>query len=274
MVDFAEDVWELMCLEGIETAHIVGWSIGGGVTLQLAISHAANVLSLTLEATISPFGMGGTKGIQGTPCWEDYAGSGCGRAPEALFASLQAKDMSLSNPLSLPSIWKGYVFKPPYFPDQDVVDRYCAEAFKSRISVEFYPGDVLSSHNWPGYKPGTKGILNAMSPAYCDLSAFARIQSGPPVLWIRGDSDLIISDEPVGSPGYQGKVGALQGWPGEEVFPPQPMLGQTRHLLQCYAENGGFYQELVLESCGHAPHIEKEAAFLSALISFLNNVKS
>lgn len=113
-----------------------------------------------------------------------------------------------------------------------------------------------------------------MSPAYCDLSAFARIQRGPPVLWIRGDSDLIISDEPIGSPGYQGKVGALSDWPGEEVFPPQPMLGQTRHLLQCYAANGGSYREIVLESCGHAPHIEKEASFLSALISFLCSIKS
>lgn len=273
LADFSEDLWALLLAESIEAAHLVGWSLGGGVALQFAISHPGKVLSVTLEASISPFGMGGTKDIQGTPCWEDYAGSGCGRFPEALFFSLQAKDMSLANPLSLPSIWKAYVFKPPYFPSQDIVDRYCTEAFKTRMSEDLYPGDVLSSQNWPGFKPGTKGLLNAMSPAYCDLSAFSSLPNGPPVLWIHGDSDLIISDEPIGSPGYQGKIGALIDWPGEAVFPPQPMLGQTRHLLQCYSANGGSFQELVFESCGHAPHIEKEAAFLSALAGFLSSVK-
>jgi len=105
--------------------------------------------------------------------------------------------------------------------------RYCAETFKTQISEDLYTGDVLSSQNWPGFKPGTGASLTLclLPIATYQLSPVSQV-----VLQSCGFmAFLIISDEPIGSPGYQGS--ALHDWPGKAVFPPQPMLGQIRHLL-------------------------------------------
>jgi len=39
----------------------------------------------------------------------------------------------------------------------------------------------------------------------------------------------------------------VPNWPGEDVFPPQPMVDQTRAVLKDYAEAGGEYDEVVLK---------------------------
>jgi pimeloyl-ACP methyl ester carboxylesterase len=45
------------------------------------------------------------------------------------------------------------------------------------------------------------------------------------------------------------------------------MIGQTRAVLQRYAAAGGSFREVLLEGCGHSPHIERPAEFLDALLS-------
>ena len=42
--------------------HLVGWSMGGGVVLQLLRDRPAVVRSVTLVNPISPYGFGGTTG--------------------------------------------------------------------------------------------------------------------------------------------------------------------------------------------------------------------
>jgi pimeloyl-ACP methyl ester carboxylesterase len=98
---------------------------------------------------------------------------------------------------------------------------------------------------------------NAMSPKFFNLAAFAQINPQPPVLWIRGDSDQIVSDTSLFDFGYLGQLGAVPGWPGADVYPPQPMLGQLRALLNAYQAQGGQYREEVIANCGHSPHIEQ-----------------
>jgi len=48
------------------------------------------------------------------------------------------------------------------------------------------------------------------------------------------------------------------------VFPPQPMVGQIRAVLQKYAQSGGKFQEVVIEDTGHTPYLEKPAEFNAA----------
>ena len=91
----------------------------------------------------------------------------------------------------------------------------------------------------------------------------------PPILWIRGDSDQIVSDTSLFDFGTLGKLGAVPGWPGDAVFPPQPMVSQTRAVLDQYAANGGEYREVVIADAGHSPHVEQPAAFREAFIAFL-----
>ena len=57
--DFSDDVHATLEALGIPTAHLVGWSLGAGVVMQYALDHP--VLSLTLEAPVSPYGFGGTR---------------------------------------------------------------------------------------------------------------------------------------------------------------------------------------------------------------------
>jgi pimeloyl-ACP methyl ester carboxylesterase len=125
------------------------------------------------------------------------------------------------------------------------------------------------SENWPTVAPGTRGINNAMAPNYCNLEAFGEIKSGPPVLWIRGVDDQIVSDTSFFDFGFLGQVGAVPGWPGADVYPPQPMVSQTRRVLDAYAANGGEYEEVVLANCGHSPHLEKPEEFVAALLALL-----
>jgi pimeloyl-ACP methyl ester carboxylesterase len=47
------------------------------------------------------------------------------------------------------------------------------------------------------------------------------------------------------------------------------MVSQLRHTLDEYKRGGGAYTEIVLEECGHSPHIEKPEAFLGALLEHL-----
>jgi pimeloyl-ACP methyl ester carboxylesterase len=90
------------------------------------------------------------------------------------------------------------------------------------------------------------------------------------VLWIRGADDVLISDTSLFDLGHLGKLGLVPGWPGEELFPAQPMVSQTRAVLQSYRANGGRFDELVLDQCGHSPHIERSAAFVGAVSSFIS----
>ena len=90
------------------------------------------------------------------------------------------------------------------------------------------------------------------------------LEPKPPVLWIRGQDDQIVSDASLFEFGTLGQLGAVPGWPGPEVYPPQPMVAQTRQVLERYAANGGRCREVALEDCGHTPYLEKPEAFNAA----------
>ena len=110
---------------------------------------------------------------------------------------------------------------------------------------------------------------NAISPKYCDLSGFAGIGDQPGVLWIRGDADAIVSDASLVDLGHLGELGVVPGWPGPDSYPPQPMVGQTRAVLDRYQAAGGRYTERVLAQCGHSPHLERPGEFTEIVAPFL-----
>ena len=112
-------------------------------------------------------------------------------------------------------------------------------------------------------------MLNAVSPKYFDTSAVTDIDPKPPVLWVHGDADQVVSDSSFFDAGFLGQAGQLPDWPGEDVFPPQPMNAQTRDVLDAYADDGGQYTEEVFEGVGHSPHVERPERFRSLLVEFL-----
>jgi pimeloyl-ACP methyl ester carboxylesterase len=272
MRDFADDLHALLeapelGLEGRQV-HLVGWSVGGAVAMRYAIDHPRAVASLALVAPMSPYGFGGTRDEQGTPCWPDFAGSGAGTANPDYVRLLGERDRG-DAPLSPRQVMNSFYFRPPFRLEPDREEAYLDAVLETVVGDGNYPGDMATSPNWPGVAPGTRGFNNALSPKYCDLSGLAGIDPKPPVLWIRGADDQVISDTSMFDFGYLGKLGAVPDWPGDGVYPPQPMLAQTRAVLDAYRERGGAYREAVIDDCGHSPHIERPEAFLGLLLPHL-----
>jgi hypothetical protein len=73
----------------------------------------------------------------------------------------------------------------------------------------------------------------------------------------------------VGDDNYPGDMATSANWPGDGVYPPQPMIAQTRAVLDAYRDRGGDYREAVLDACGHSPHVERPEAFMELLLRHL-----
>ncbi|QRV14185.1 alpha/beta hydrolase [Haloterrigena salifodinae] len=266
--DFEADLRALFSeLNLEEPVTLVGWSNGGGVAMRYAIDNPESVNSLVLVNPLSTYGFGGTKDEEGTPCFDDYAGSGGGLGNEEFVAGLAERDRGEEGQSSPRKVLRTFYVDPSYVFDEEREESYLTGMLDTATGDENYPGDAVESENWPGVAPGEHGVNNAISPKYCDLEAITDIDPDekPPVLWIRGDSDQIVSNESVFDVGTLGRMGQVPDWPGEDVFPPQPMVDQTRAVLDEYADSGGEFEEVVFGNTGHAPHIEVPGDFRDKL---------
>jgi pimeloyl-ACP methyl ester carboxylesterase len=251
--------------------HLLGWSMGGGVVMQYAIDYPGEAASIILINPLSPFGYSGTKDEKGTPNNEYFSGTGAGSVNAAFVEALKNKVKDISNPFSAAAVLKSY-FAPEYKIAPEWEEIFVESMLLMGIGDDFYPGDFVPCSAWPFTAPGTKGIANAMSPKYVNLSSLKDISPKPPILWFRGAKDVIVSDNCMLDIGYLGKLGFVPGWPGDEVFPAHPMVSQTRYVLEKYKENGGAYEEYVFEDAGHGPHIEKPEEFKNKLTSFIKSI--
>jgi pimeloyl-ACP methyl ester carboxylesterase len=245
------------------------------VVLQYAIDHPALTGRIVLESPMSPFGFGGTRDLAGTPCWPDFAGSGGGTANPEMVRRIAAGDRGAADPVSPRNVLTALYVQPPAPLPPGTEDALVDAMLEMATGDDHYPGDTVPSANWPGTAPGERGVNNAISPRFCDLSGFATSfggpeggSGGPDVLWIRGDADRIVSDASLVDLGHLGALGAVPGWPGADVYPAQPMIGQLRGMLAGYQAAGGKYTEQVLH-CGHSPHLERPGEFASRVTAFL-----
>lgn len=266
--DFADDLAAAVEALTLGRVHLVGWSMGGGVVLQYLLDHPEQVASLTLVDPVSPYGFGGTHGIEGKLVSADGAGSGGGAVNPDFVKRLEAGDAAGTDATSPRGVMRAVYFAPgpPHPREDDFVD----SMLSTRIGDDFYPGDSRPSEAWPQIAPGDRGILNTMAPTHCNLSGVVEVQPKPPVLWVRGRADQIVSDTSMLDLAMLGRLGAVPGWPGEDACPPQPMVAQTRAVLDRYAAAGGRYDEVVVEGAGHSPHIERPGEFRTAFFDFLS----
>jgi pimeloyl-ACP methyl ester carboxylesterase len=276
--DFVDDVDRALGHLAADPAdrpvHLVGWSMGGGVAMAHAIAHPDRVASVTLLAPLSPFGFGGTKGVEGSLCHDDGAGTGAGTVAPELVQRLEEKDRSADSDFSPRSVLRSLYLGPASKLPPALEDLFIDEILLAAVGDDHYPGTQRPSEHWPGVAPGTRGVANTMSPLYCDLSAFAEVAAVRPVLWVRGSEDRIVSDHSMLDLGHLGALGAVPGWPGAEVFPAQPMVSQTRAILHRAEEQGGTVIEAVFEGCGHSPHLEDEARFVELLVPFVETAEA
>jgi Predicted hydrolases or acyltransferases (alpha/beta hydrolase superfamily) len=269
--DWADDVAALVDALGLDRVHLVGWSMGAGVVLQYLLDAPSRVASVALVAPVSPYGFGGTAGSDGRRLSDDGAGSGGGAANPEFVAALAAGDTTDAAPTSPRSILRAFYVAPGSLPlDPALEDVFVAAMLSTRTGEDHYPGDAVASGTWPGTAPGPRGVLNTMAPTVFDVSGIVDLPAKPPVLWLRGDADAIVSDTSAFDLAFLGQLGAVPGWPGAEACPPQPMVTQTRAVLDRYAASGGAYREVVLPGVGHSPHVERPEEFLTALLEHLD----
>ncbi len=265
--DFSDDLLELLETLGLTTRrlHAVGWSLGGNVVMRLLIERPTLWRSVTLVAPGSPFGFGGTRGVDGAPCNEDFAGSGAGVTNRAFVESLRRGDRSDTSPRAPRGAVRGLLFARSFQASQALEDALVDAMLETSLGDDNYPGDIAPSPNWPGFAPGARGVNNAMSAKYLDQTGIVAIEPKPPILWIHGLEDLIVSDDSLAEPGGQGARGIAAGWPGADVYPPQPMVTQLRGVLRRYEAAGGELREEAWARCGHSPHLERPREFLELL---------
>lgn len=252
--DMADDVHALLEALGLADqakVNAAGWSMGGGVLLQLMIEHPDDLASVTLIAPLSPYGYGGTQGPDGQPNTSDHAGAGAGGANPAFIARLVAKDASEDDPQTSPRVTMRTFFGGGANAANIDEDFLVDELLKIRTGEDHYPGNALASSNWPGLATGDKGLLNTMSPKYYNASSIVDLERKPAIVWLRGTEDKVVADGSLFDLATLGKMGALPDWPGDEVAPPQPMDEQTRAVLAKYRDNGGEATEVVLEGIDH-----------------------
>lgn len=261
LADFADDALALLDFLDIDKAHIAGNSMGGSILWWILRAAPERFITATVVAPGSPYGFAGTKDEEGTPCFEDYAGSGAALSsnPEVI-RLIDEGYRGAENPLGLRSVLRKSVYRPPFIPERE--EDLLSAALSVHTGDKGYPGDTMPSANWPYFAAGQWGSINALSGKYAfDVEELIAVQPKPEILWVRGTDDLVVADGAASCPGVLGASGFIADYPGPEVYPPQPMIGQTRAVLDKYAAAGGAYEEVVIAETGHVPFIEKLDAF-------------
>ena len=269
--DLADDAIALLAELNIERAHLVGNSMGGGVVWHLMADAPDRILTVTQVSPGSPYGFGGTKDDHGTPCWDDFAGSGGGLVSQDLVDRLASGDDGTDSQFSPRNALRNLIVAPGSIPENE--DGLVAAMLTTHLGERAYPGDMVPSANWPFVAPGIGGVNNALSPKYTGDLVERLVYTGPkpPVAWIRGDLDKVVADNALGDPGTLGALGLIPGWPGAESYPSQPMLAQTRSVLDRYQASGGSFTENTIEGAAHVPFVECPATFDNLFHAHIEN---
>ncbi len=262
--DWSDDLYALLNALNISQAHLIGWSAGAAAIMQFMLDHSSMVSSLALIAPVSPYGFGGSKDVQGTPCHEDFAGSGGGVVAPEIAQRLHNQDRTTDSALSPLTIIRQLFVKPPFQLSRE--EDMLASSLLQKVGDRRYPGDHITSPHWPYTSPGFWGPINAVSAKYLDVSGIVHLQNKPPILWIRGENDLIIADRSLSDPAVLGEMELIANWPGNTVYPAQPMVSQMRNVLKQYQKNRGTYREVAMKNVGHSPFLEKPDHTLSELL--------
>ncbi|MCA9265032.1 MAG: alpha/beta hydrolase [Planctomycetales bacterium] len=271
--DWVDDVVSLADTLGHDRFHVVAHSLGGCVAWGLLARTIQRIQTATLFAPGPPCGFGGAHGLTGHLNYADGAGSGAGLAQQQLVTRLNAGEREIADEFFSPrAALNRLCWNPPFRPARE--EDLLTAMLQVHLGKDQFPGDWQPSSNWPGFAPGVKGPVNALSPLYNQWVLRELIEgtskATPPLLWIYGDADLIVCDRSLSDAGTQGQLGLRTDWPGEDIFPPQPLLQQVTHVLDEYEEAGGAVQRLILPDVGHTPYLECPAVVQSALLEHLS----
>jgi pimeloyl-ACP methyl ester carboxylesterase len=257
MGDYVRDVLEAADCLGASQFHLVTHSAGALVGWEMLRSASDRLLSLTQISPVSPYGIGGTIDVEGCPAYLDYSGTGAWLAWTlgsvccdvntnwlatrwcAEFGGTPTKELQAELGSALTSVAR------MARADQDISDW--------RLSK-------IGSYG----SPGLSGVSNATSPMY--NRAGLPEDSNVPVLWIRGGTDVVSSDNSVFDLQVLGRLGVFPAY--DPAMRPQPVVSQTRSWLERYKGRGGKYVELIVARGGHAVWLGREKFLAQVLAGF------
>ena len=221
--DYADDLAATVDALSLDSVHLVGWSMGGGVVLQYLVDRpgAHRAASLTLVDPVSPFGFGGTKGADGALCDAQGAAGGGSANPEFV-ERLAGQDRGDASPLSPRSVLLAHYVKPPHVPEHLDILRGVDAAPPGWDY--YYPGDSRPSQAWPGFAPGDRaGAEHHGAHPFPDRRP-GRGPLKPPAPWLRART-MWSCRQTAGRPG--GWSLAISGWPGATGGHVQPTGGEN-----------------------------------------------
>jgi pimeloyl-ACP methyl ester carboxylesterase len=263
--DWADDTASLLSALGITAPpHLAGWSTGGAAIAAFALERP--VASLTFIDPVGPYGYGAVK-PDGTPHYSDFAGSGGGTGNPEFAERLRAGDRSSDGDLAPRNVMNSSYWRVGHREPPEREEMLLGEILKSVIGDDGYPGDAAGSEHWPGVAPGTRGILNALSPKYCNWTGILDLEVKPPILWTHGAQDIVVADGSPWEMGTLGSLGLVPGWP--QSFTPQPMVTQIRELLERY---DGRVETEFFEESGHFPPIDARERWSARFFGFLESL--
>lgn len=272
--DWSDDLAALLrAVDVRRPVHLVGWSSAALAISHYALEHTAasggtGVASLVYLDPVSPYGYGGVR-PDGTPCTSDYAGSGGGAVNPELVRRLSDGDRSADSPFSIRNVLNAFYWRAGFRLPPEREDVLVDEVLMTNVGEDVYPGDAVASPSWPGFAPGTRGIVNALSARYATWADIVQAEPRPPVLWTHGTADLIVADGAALDIGALGAAGTIPGWPGADAFPPQPMVSQIRDVLARYAEAGGMVRVEMFQGSGHGPLFDAREHWCQVVAEFV-----
>ncbi len=270
IAEWVDDAIALADAFGWDRFHVVAHSLGGCITWGLLGRHSHRIASAALIAPGPPCGFGGARGARGELNHADGAGSGAGLALQSLVEALLAGSPGELSDLTSPrGVMNRLYWKPPFRPARE--DALVAAMLQAHLGPDRLPGDTRQSPHWPGFVPGVHGPINAMAPLYNQwvLPELVSADPKPNLLWVHGADDAVICNSSPSDPGAQGKLGLRNDWPGEDEFPPQPLLTQVEHAVDQYERHGGRVKRCPMADVGHTPYLERPEQFQQELFRHL-----
>lgn len=149
--DFSDDVYLFMQAKGIESAHVLGWSTGGGIAMELAAAHPECVKQLILLDSVGLKGYNLYKyGPDFKPILTEriYKREDVMQDPVSVVPVLNA--FETKNKAFVKSVWDMVIFNVKK-PQEELYDLYLDEIIKERCLVDVVTSlcqfNITKDHN-------------------------------------------------------------------------------------------------------------------------------
>ena len=142
---------------GLPPAHVVGWSLGGGVVLQYLLDAP------DADRVTDAGGPGVARSVSAAPAGSTACcptrpgpGTGGGQREPRVRRAVGRQDRSGDTALSPRQVLLAHYVKPPFVPEH--LDIFVESMLSTRLGEDHYPGDSTTVAAWPGFAPGQPGV--------------------------------------------------------------------------------------------------------------------